>query len=243
MLHSPGRTCSTGGSGLVARSVDVIGRECQTACTVLPRPVDHDEGEHTHAGSGGQGRGGGGGRVGHRCRDRRPAGRGGRGGGRRRPRRGQRRGGRRRGARRRRAGARGDSSTSPTTTRSARSCAPRCAEFGGLDHLHANAADLSPETIGRDSDAFDVPLEVFDQTLAGEPAAATCCAPATRCRTCWRAAAVRSSTPARRPGTSASPSGRRTRCRRRASTRWCATSRRSGAGRGSGPTRWRRAWS
>jgi NAD(P)-dependent dehydrogenase (short-subunit alcohol dehydrogenase family) len=39
------------------------------------------------------------------------------------------------------------------------------AEFGGLDHMHANAADLSPETIGRDSDALTVPLEVFDRTL------------------------------------------------------------------------------
>jgi NAD(P)-dependent dehydrogenase (short-subunit alcohol dehydrogenase family) len=39
------------------------------------------------------------------------------------------------------------------------------AEFGGLDHMHANAADLSPENIGRDSDALTVPLEVFDHTL------------------------------------------------------------------------------
>jgi NAD(P)-dependent dehydrogenase (short-subunit alcohol dehydrogenase family) len=39
-------------------------------------------------------------------------------------------------------------------------------EFGRLDHLHANAADLSPENIGRDSDALTVPLEVFDRTLA-----------------------------------------------------------------------------
>ena len=38
-------------------------------------------------------------------------------------------------------------------------------EFGGVDHLHANAADLSPETIGRDSDALTVPLDVFDRTL------------------------------------------------------------------------------
>jgi NAD(P)-dependent dehydrogenase (short-subunit alcohol dehydrogenase family) len=38
-------------------------------------------------------------------------------------------------------------------------------EFGGVDHMHANAADLSPETIGRDSDALTVPLEVFDRTL------------------------------------------------------------------------------
>jgi NAD(P)-dependent dehydrogenase (short-subunit alcohol dehydrogenase family) len=38
-------------------------------------------------------------------------------------------------------------------------------EYGGLDHMHANAADLSPENIGRDSDALTVPLEVFDRTL------------------------------------------------------------------------------
>src|SRR5215218_5923653 len=31
MLHSPGRTCSTGGSGFVARSVVVMLRGCQTA--------------------------------------------------------------------------------------------------------------------------------------------------------------------------------------------------------------------
>jgi NAD(P)-dependent dehydrogenase (short-subunit alcohol dehydrogenase family) len=39
------------------------------------------------------------------------------------------------------------------------------AEFGGLDILHANAADLSPENIGRDTDAVDIPLEVFDRTI------------------------------------------------------------------------------
>jgi NAD(P)-dependent dehydrogenase (short-subunit alcohol dehydrogenase family) len=38
-------------------------------------------------------------------------------------------------------------------------------EYGGLDAMHANAADLSPETIGRDSNALDVPLGVFDHTL------------------------------------------------------------------------------
>ena len=31
--------------------------------------------------------------------------------------------------------------------------------------MHANAADLSPENIGRESDALTVPLEVFDRTL------------------------------------------------------------------------------
>jgi NAD(P)-dependent dehydrogenase (short-subunit alcohol dehydrogenase family) len=39
------------------------------------------------------------------------------------------------------------------------------AEHGRLDAMHANAADLSPETIGRDSNALEVPLEVFDHTL------------------------------------------------------------------------------
>ena len=39
------------------------------------------------------------------------------------------------------------------------------AEYGGVDHLHANAADLSPDTLGRDSDAVTVPLDVFDRTL------------------------------------------------------------------------------
>lgn len=38
-------------------------------------------------------------------------------------------------------------------------------EYGGLDAMHANAADLSPETIGRDSNALDVPLEVFERTF------------------------------------------------------------------------------
>jgi NAD(P)-dependent dehydrogenase (short-subunit alcohol dehydrogenase family) len=38
--------------------------------------------------------------------------------------------------------------------------------FGGLDVLHANAADLSPETIGQDSDVESLPLEVFDRTIA-----------------------------------------------------------------------------
>jgi NAD(P)-dependent dehydrogenase (short-subunit alcohol dehydrogenase family) len=40
------------------------------------------------------------------------------------------------------------------------------AEFGGLDRLHANAADLSPEVIGNDSDAIAVELGIFDRTLA-----------------------------------------------------------------------------
>ena len=35
-----------------------------------------------------------------------------------------------------------------------------------LGEVHANAADLSPENIGRDSDAETVPLEVFDRTIA-----------------------------------------------------------------------------
>jgi NAD(P)-dependent dehydrogenase (short-subunit alcohol dehydrogenase family) len=37
--------------------------------------------------------------------------------------------------------------------------------FGRLDAIHANAADLSAETLGLDSDASDIPIEVFDQTM------------------------------------------------------------------------------
>jgi NAD(P)-dependent dehydrogenase (short-subunit alcohol dehydrogenase family) len=38
-------------------------------------------------------------------------------------------------------------------------------EYGGLDGMHANAADLSPETIGQDSNALDVSMDVFMHTL------------------------------------------------------------------------------
>jgi NAD(P)-dependent dehydrogenase (short-subunit alcohol dehydrogenase family) len=38
--------------------------------------------------------------------------------------------------------------------------------FGGLDILHANAADLSAGTLARDSNALDVPLDAFDRTIA-----------------------------------------------------------------------------
>jgi NAD(P)-dependent dehydrogenase (short-subunit alcohol dehydrogenase family) len=38
--------------------------------------------------------------------------------------------------------------------------------FGGLDALHANAADLSPDTIGQDTDVEAVSLDVFDRTIA-----------------------------------------------------------------------------
>ena len=38
--------------------------------------------------------------------------------------------------------------------------------FGGLDALHANGADTSPETVGQDTDIESVPLEVFDRTIA-----------------------------------------------------------------------------
>jgi NAD(P)-dependent dehydrogenase (short-subunit alcohol dehydrogenase family) len=40
------------------------------------------------------------------------------------------------------------------------------AEFGGLDALHANAADLSEAVIMQDSDALAVDLGVFDRTIA-----------------------------------------------------------------------------
>lgn len=38
--------------------------------------------------------------------------------------------------------------------------------FGGLDGWFNNAADLSAATVGRDTDAVDVPLEVWQRTLA-----------------------------------------------------------------------------
>jgi NAD(P)-dependent dehydrogenase (short-subunit alcohol dehydrogenase family) len=38
--------------------------------------------------------------------------------------------------------------------------------YGGLDILHANAADLSAGTLGRDSNALDIPLDAFDRTIA-----------------------------------------------------------------------------
>ena len=38
-------------------------------------------------------------------------------------------------------------------------------EFGGVDMLHANAADLAPATIGQDSDVTQIALEVFDRTM------------------------------------------------------------------------------
>lgn len=37
--------------------------------------------------------------------------------------------------------------------------------FGGLDAVHINAADLSPETIGGDTDAVTIDLGVFDRTI------------------------------------------------------------------------------
>ena len=40
------------------------------------------------------------------------------------------------------------------------------AQFGGLDALHANAADLSEAVIMQDSDAVAVDLGVFDRTIA-----------------------------------------------------------------------------
>jgi len=39
------------------------------------------------------------------------------------------------------------------------------ADFGGVDILHANAADLSAEGIGSDSDVVDMPLDSFDRTI------------------------------------------------------------------------------
>jgi NAD(P)-dependent dehydrogenase (short-subunit alcohol dehydrogenase family) len=45
-------------------------------------------------------------------------------------------------------------------------CAVAVDEFGGLDLMHANAADLSEAAILNDTDALDVDLAVFDRTIA-----------------------------------------------------------------------------
>lgn len=37
--------------------------------------------------------------------------------------------------------------------------------FGGLDAMHVNAADLSPDTISKDTDAVDIDLGAFDRTI------------------------------------------------------------------------------
>jgi NAD(P)-dependent dehydrogenase (short-subunit alcohol dehydrogenase family) len=37
--------------------------------------------------------------------------------------------------------------------------------FGALHGVHVNAADLSPQTLGRDTDVLTVPLDVFDRTI------------------------------------------------------------------------------
>ena len=38
--------------------------------------------------------------------------------------------------------------------------------YGGVDGAHVNSADTSPQTIGRDTNAVDIELEVFDRTMA-----------------------------------------------------------------------------
>jgi NAD(P)-dependent dehydrogenase (short-subunit alcohol dehydrogenase family) len=45
-------------------------------------------------------------------------------------------------------------------------CAVAVDEFGGLDLLHANAADMTEAAILSDTDAVDVELGVFDRTIA-----------------------------------------------------------------------------
>jgi NAD(P)-dependent dehydrogenase (short-subunit alcohol dehydrogenase family) len=45
-------------------------------------------------------------------------------------------------------------------------CATAVDEFGGLDLMHANAADMTEAAILSDTDAVDVDLAVFDRTIA-----------------------------------------------------------------------------
>jgi NAD(P)-dependent dehydrogenase (short-subunit alcohol dehydrogenase family) len=77
--------------------------------------------------------------------------------------------------------------------------------YGGIDAVHVNAADLAPATILGDTDALDVPLEVFDHTIAVDMRGHLLCTrhalPHLSC-----GGAGRSSTPVRRRRSSASPS-------------------------------------
>ena len=232
MLHSPGRTCSTGGRGFVARSVDVIPRGCQTALRCC-RSWDLTRGSTRMRGladkvvvvaGGGSGIGA--------ATARRLGAEGaavvvGDLGGR------QRRRGRRRGARRRRSRDVGDVRHRRRGVGRRAASAAAIAEYGGLDAMHANAADLSPETIGRDIECARRPPRGVRRTrcdvnLHGPPAVHP---PRASPHLLERGggALVYTSSAA---GTSASPSGRRTRRRRRASTRWCATWRRTGVRNG-----------
>lgn len=65
------------------------------------------------------------------------------------------------------------------------------AQLGHLDGAHLNAANL--RVIFSDSDALDVGLRPSIAPSAST-FAVTCFAPVPSCRTCWRGAAVRSST-------------------------------------------------
>jgi NAD(P)-dependent dehydrogenase (short-subunit alcohol dehydrogenase family) len=38
--------------------------------------------------------------------------------------------------------------------------------FGAIDAVHVNAADMSPETVGKDTDAASIELDVFDRSVA-----------------------------------------------------------------------------
>ena len=70
--------------------------------------------------------------------------------------------------------------------------------------MHLNAADMSPETIGKDTDAAAIDLEVFDRSV--EPTFAVIWPALNRSSpTCWRGRG-RSCTPVRRPRSSVSPS-------------------------------------
>ena len=208
--------------------------------TVLPVHRRSTRGRARDARTGRQGRGGGGRRFGHRCGDRASA---------RMPR--ARRwwsatsqgdnaaGGGGRGARRRAAGRSRCSSTSPTTTSVAALVDAAVAEYGApRRHARQRRRPLPGDHRARHRRARRSPLERVRPTrsqvnLRGHLLCTRHALP----HLLATVAAVRSCTPARRPVTSASPSGRRTRRRRPASTRWCATWRRTGAARGSGPTR------
>jgi NAD(P)-dependent dehydrogenase (short-subunit alcohol dehydrogenase family) len=105
--------------------------------------------------------------------------------------------------------------------------------YGGLDVMHANAADTS--VTGQDTDIADVPLEIFDRTIEVNLRGHLLCA-LTPSPSSSNAAAARSSSPARSPRTSASPNARRTPSVKADSAAWCVTRPGAGASKASAPT-------
>lgn len=91
-------------------------------------------------------------------------------------------------------------------------------EFGRIDGLLNIAADISPQNLGRDTDAVEIPLEVWQHSLDVN-LTGYLLTPAPRSRTRSQRAAALSSTSSPAPSTSGSPCASPTQLRRRVSPR------------------------